>query len=356
MTTVGIIGIAGRYGAFLAGLFQEFGCNVIGSDAKGDVDTDAANHRLIAAADVVIFSIPPRAVHSGDIRRLTPFARKGQLWMDVTSIKVQPIEDMLQTDAEVEVVGLHPMCAPTVQSLRGQTLVVCKARLTTWESWLDEFLRFTGATLKFCTPSEHDRAMAVVQALVHAMQLTMAATIRELGVDVRELLSFTSPLYKIALSLMARILRQDPALYADIQMLNPYVRDILLRAETRLHALRTSVIETDTDLFAKDFLSSRTHFEGQIDEAYALFELLSQLLADHSSEHQAILRVENDRPGLLHEITGVFGEMGINLKHFHSVRHPGGGFRFRIGLDRPAEHETVRSALARIAALGLATV
>src|SRR3989344_2526358 len=265
-TIVGIIGHKGKYGLFLQRLFTDYGCEVIGADAQDGPGVDARNSVIVDKAQVVVFSVPPREV-VGAISRLVERSRPEQIWMDITSIKVAPVSAMLASRADV--LGLHPMCAPTSKSLRGQTIVVCPARLNHWQGWVEDFLSWTGAKLKVCSPKEHDRAIAVVQGLVHAMQLTMAATIRSLGQDVRESLSFTSPVYRIAISLIGRILKQDAALYADIQMLNPNIPQVLNQAAIELNKLMETVTAHEQEVFAEQFVASREHFgREELDDAF----------------------------------------------------------------------------------------
>lgn len=350
MKTVGIIGIKGKYGQFLERLFTDFGCAVIGSDIKDEVDTDFRNQQVVRWADVVIFSVPPREVGKV-INSLVEFGRPVQLWMDVSSIKVAPVQAMLESRAEV--VGLHPMCAPTVSSLRGQTLIVCPGRLITWRGWVDAFLFWTMANIKYCSPLKHDQMMAVVQGLVHAMQLTMAATIRSLDINIEETLSYTSPFYRMALSLIGRILKQDAELYADIQMLNPHMPNVLGQASLELNELIETVVMQKKEKFVGQFNLSREHFgQDVLDGSYGLFEELSQLLADRESEHQIILNISGNRPGLLAAITGIFAGAGVNLSSIHSFQTIE-GIRFLVGLDCPKDSPMIKKALEQIVERGL---
>ncbi len=278
---VGIIGHKGKYGQFLQSLFTDYDCEVIGADAIDGPGVDARNRAIVDHADVVMFSVPPRNVVDV-ISHLVDSSRPEQLWMDITSIKTGAVSAMLLSRAEV--VGLHPMCAPTGKSLRGQTIVVCETRLNDWKTWATDFLQWTGAKLKVCSPEEHDRAVAIVQGLVHAMQLTMAATIRSLGQDVHDSLSFTSPVYRIAISLIGRILSGNPSLYADIQILNPNVLPVLKQARIELDKLIKTVTAQDQKAFVEEFVASQDHFGSEeLKDAFQLFEELNQLLADRSS-------------------------------------------------------------------------
>ena len=69
--------------------------------------------------------------------------------------------------------------------------------------------------------------MAIVQGLTHFVTICMADSIRRLGIDIGKTGPFMSPVYQIELSLVGRLLSQDPALYADILQQNPFVPGVL---------------------------------------------------------------------------------------------------------------------------------
>lgn len=352
---VAIIGIAGEYGHWLEGFFNSLKPKGLVAEVFGS-DATETNRDVALRADVVVVAVPPR-VTVEVIREIAPVLKSDQLIMDITSLKVKPVRAMLASPAEVR--GLHPMCAPPrVFSWRGQTVADCPVRLTSWRAWSDEVLRLSGARLKVCSPKQHDYHMAIVQGLTHATELVMAATIRKLGVDVRESLEYTSPLYRIALSLIGRILKQNAALYANIQMLNPQVAVVLQTAEEELGRFRSMVEAGDEPQFIADFVASREHFGAEVvKENFELFELLNQLMVDHGSEDRVTLDVPQlqDQPGVLHHISGVFHVEGINLLSFRSFRI-GEGIRFEVILDRPPQTLEVQRALTNIASLGLAVV
>ena len=271
---VGIIGDQGKYGKFLSRLFNDFGCKVIGSDLYNH--SDSGNKDTVAQSDVVVFSVLPRVTVSV-INSLINYSRPNQLWADVTSLKTGPVRAMLKSSAEV--VGMHPMCAPSVKSLKGQMMIVCPSRIKNWSPWFERFTNWTGAKIKICEPEVHDRNMAVVQGMVHAMQLIMAATIKSLGQDVAESLEFTSPVYRVALSLIGRILKQDPYLYADIQMLNEHVPNMLQEVSSQLGHLQDMVSRKDAASFSEWFKNSRNHFdEKTLSKSYEFFDKISRLM------------------------------------------------------------------------------
>lgn len=275
---VGIIGNQGKFGKFLSRLFHDFGCEVVGSDRCHH--PNGGNQDVVKMSDIVIFSVPPR-VTVKVIDSLVEYSRPEQLWMDVTSIKEGPVRSMLNSQSAV--IGLHPMCAPSVNSLKGQTVIVCPVRIKDWQPWFSKFMDWTGARIKICTPATHDCNMAIVQGMVHAMQLIMAATIKSLGQNIEESLEFTSPLYRVALSLIGRILKQDSNLYADIQMLNPYVPEVLQEVTSQLEHLQGMIEIKNTEAFSRWFNDSKNHFGKEIlEKNYELFEKISRLMTNSS--------------------------------------------------------------------------
>lgn len=206
---VGIVGIAGAYGRWLAQFLRtHMQLEVIGFDPTDGGGMDEAT--LAQRADVLIFSAPIR--HTATlIERYVELAgprAASQLWMDVTSIKQAPVAAMLASQAEV--VGLHPMTAPPKSpTLKGRMMVVCEARLRHWSEWVQTLCAALQAECVYATPEHHDRVMALVQAMVHATHLVQAGTLRDyaplLG-ELRALMPYRSASFELDNAVIARIL------------------------------------------------------------------------------------------------------------------------------------------------------
>jgi prephenate dehydrogenase len=235
----GIIGGTGKMGQLFVPVFERAGYEVMVSGRS----TTLTDEDLARQCDIVIVSVPIRTTVRV-ISRIAPLMRPGQILCDFTSLKVKPVEAMLKSAADV--IGLHPMFGPTVSSLRNQTIIVCPARVedAALQNLVGVF-RAEGVRCTLATPEEHDRMMAVVQGLTHFVTLCMAESIRRLGVDIGTTQEFTSPVYQIELSLIGRLLSQDPGLYADILTENPYVPEVL--AACRKSAADLSAIVNSHD-------------------------------------------------------------------------------------------------------------
>lgn len=271
---IGIIGGTGGMGSLFARVFAEAGHQVSVSGRH----TPLSNADLARLCDLVIVSVPIRSTVDV-IRAIAPLMREDQVLCDFTSLKVAPVAAMLETKASV--LGLHPMFGPSVPSLQGQTIIACPARISAERA--EEVLgifRAGGAAVTVMDPAEHDRLMAVVQGLAHFATLTVAGTIRRLGVDLAALLAATSPVYRIETALVGRILGQDPGLYGPILRENPAVPAVLAAFEEAAGELRRAVEGGDDGAFREIFDADAAFFRAYISQATEDSEALVRCLAD----------------------------------------------------------------------------
>lgn len=250
----GIIGGTGKMGGLFKGVFERAGYTVEVSGRS----TALTNEALASECDLVIVSVPIRDTVRV-IGEIAPLLSKDQVLCDFTSLKMEPVEAMLRSKAQV--IGLHPMFGPTVNSLSRQTIIVCPARAdpSVLSSLIATFKK-EGAECTITTPEAHDRMMAVVQGLTHFVTLTMADSIRRLGIDIETTQAFTSPVYQMELSVVGRLLSQDPDLYADILQENQYVPEVLDACEDSVRNLADIITAGDPDRFREFFQKNTRHF------------------------------------------------------------------------------------------------
>ena len=260
---------------------------------------------------------------------------------------------MLRSQAEV--LGLHPMTAPPkTPSLRGRVLAVCPARLSPWQSWVDALLVAFEAECVIIDPLAHDRAMALVQGLVHASHMTQAHVLQALADDTGGmplLHALRTVGYELDLTVTGRILAGNPAIYEDIQFGNPHVLPVLRELASAVERLRDCVadgsetargevrgafLDGPKAMFDADGLAMRSHG----------FERLGYLLADLAERPCLSVYLPEDRPGSLRALLEVFESLGVNLASIHSSRTPDGQLHFRIGLDAlPVSLAALREAV-----------
>ena len=360
---IGLVGSAGGYGVWLRRFFEQMmGLRVLGhdpADPASDTPEDLVQH-----ADVLLFSAPIRST-PGLVEHyvaLSAGRERGRLWLDITSLKQAPVAAMLASQAEV--VGLHPMTAPPkAPTFKGRVVVVCEARLQAWRPWLQRLLEALQGQYVHATPAHHDRVMALVQALVHAVHLGQAGVLRELAGELggpAALLPFRSTAFEMDMATIARILSLNPAIYEDIQFGNPHTGEVLERLGAQIAQLRALVGRGDESArgqFREQFLTANRQAWGQAaDEGGYTFERVGYLLADLTEARCLSVHLPEDRAGSLRALLHVFEEHGINLTSIHSSRTPTGEVHFRIGFDAGAQAPALRAAAEAIDRDGLGRV
>jgi prephenate dehydrogenase len=361
---VGIVGSAGAYGRWLRGFLQQrMGLEVIGHDPADPQSEDPET--LLSRAQVLIFSAPIRHTPAliADYVARSAGREAGRLWLDVTSVKSEPVAAMLTSQAEV--VGLHPMTAPPkAPTLKGRVMVVCEARLSQWQPWLQSLCAALEAECVRATPEHHDQVMALVQAMVHATHLAQAGVLREyaplLGA-LPELMPYRSASFELDTAIIARILSMNPAIYEDIQFGNPHVAPMLDRLLAQLQQLREQVGQGDDAAraaFREQLLRDNREHQGPalLAAGNYTFERVGYLLADLTERNAISVHLPEDRPGSLRELLHVFERHGVSLASIHSSRTPGGEVHFRMGFVAGSDLQAMQRAAVEIDASGLGRV
>lgn len=259
--TVAVIGGRGRLGGVVAQLFGDLGHRILIADETTPLSpADAA-----AAADVTVVSVPIDATEAV-IRVVGPHVREDALLMDVTSIKRDPVAAMLAS-TRGSVVGTHPMFGPSVHTLQGQRVVVCRARGDAWADWVVAAFGARGLAVTEATPEQHDRAMSVVQVLTHFQTQVLGVTLARLGVPLEETLQFTSPAYLLELYVAARHFAQEPGLYGPIEMRNPQSGGVTEAFTAAAQELGDVIARGDRAQFDAMFEEVRTFFGPFTSEA-----------------------------------------------------------------------------------------
>ncbi|MDD4653665.1 MAG: prephenate dehydrogenase/arogenate dehydrogenase family protein [Methanothrix sp.] len=269
MVSILILGGTGQTGSWFARYFKEKGFDVAIWGPSGRVQVaERLGVRYawelmaeVQKSDIVMVSVLiDKTVEM--IRQVAPCMHPGSLIMDVTSIKSEPVKAMAAYAAEgVEVLGTHPMFGPTMPGLGGQTIILTPAegRTGKWLSFIQSLFQSDGAHVEVLDAEEHDRIMAVVQALTHFAYIGIGAALHALDFDVQRSRRFMSPVYEIMLDFVGRILDQDPELYASIQK-NPKAAAVRQTFIAECMRLSEKADAGDNDGFKKIMAEAAKHY------------------------------------------------------------------------------------------------
>ena len=219
--TIGIIGGKGKMGQWFNRFFTGAGHRVLISDQK----TELSQKDIAKKSDVVILSVPlDTALRISS--EIGPMLRKEQLLMDFCSMKEDIVEAMCRL-THAEVVGTHPLFGPYPDTINGQNIIICSGRGSVWLKWLENEFKKEGASVTRMNPETHDRNMAVIQGLTHMLTVCLGRLLQKFDMNPKEAILYSTPVFRINIDLIGRLLSQDLNLYDDLIGGNRYLPEVL---------------------------------------------------------------------------------------------------------------------------------
>lgn len=217
--SIGIVGGTGGMGRWMADFFRKRGFSVHVSGRNTPVDG-----KMLAEFCQVIIIAVPISVTCGVIREVGPHLPEDRLFIDIASLKKRSMEVMLESSS-CEVVGLHPLFGPAVESVAGENVIVCPGRGLKGMEWVCRTFEEAGAKVTVTTPDYHDRVMAVIQAMNHFNTMVFDRVVRGSGLSEEDLERFSTPAFRQKWEMVKRI-NGHPELYRDIIVHNEYLRSL----------------------------------------------------------------------------------------------------------------------------------
>ncbi len=259
-----IIGGAGKMGRWMGRFLASSGWQVTMSDPLGEVPGYPSLDWQTAdlSADLVVVATPLRATNAV----LHGLAERRPLGVvfDLASLK-SPLRTGLKAlvDAGVRVCSVHPMFGPDTELLSGRHVIFVdlgEPRSLELARGLFEATMASRVTLGL---DDHDRVVAQVLGLSHAMNIAFLAALAESGQAALELDRVSSTTFDAQLGVARAVVAENPDLYFDIQSLNDHGLPALDRLLTTLLRLRESVAELDETTFTAFMGLGRAWVEGR---------------------------------------------------------------------------------------------
>ena len=186
----------------------------------------ASNVEAVKRADAVLISVPIDNFEEV-VEQLCPYTHSGQVIVDITSIKVFPVETMHEHIKTGVVLGAHPMFGPGARSIANQNFVLTPTNEeeTALAQKATKYLEAHGARATIMTPHEHDEMMAVILGLSHFIAIVSADTLVSLD-GLKQMEAIGGSTYKVLLTLVGSVIAEDPEFYASLQMRLPNMTEI----------------------------------------------------------------------------------------------------------------------------------
>jgi len=231
---VAVIGGAGKMGQWITHFLLKEGKEVIITDrdekklptTKQPGITVASNADAVKSADAILVSVPISSFKEA-IEEIAPHIQPKQVVIDITSIKVSPVETMHKYLKTALVLGAHPMFGPGASSLKNQNIVLTPTNQdeTMLAQKVKRYLETKGARVTLMSPQEHDEMVAVVLGLTHFIAIVSADTLLSLD-RLEQMRNIAGTTYKMLLTLVEGVVSRDPEFYASLQMSFPHMTDI----------------------------------------------------------------------------------------------------------------------------------
>ncbi len=234
-----IIGHTGRMGSFL---FHHLSKTL--PDMRG-LDMPLTQESMVSACrdvDFILFCIPAFALEE-TLCVLAPHLPAHAIIADITSVKVQPMDDMQKHWPGV-VIGTHPLFGPTPS--KGSPMPVAIVAGTKAEEehlcFIENLFLGIGCAPFRCTAQKHDHAMASIQNLNFITSLAYFAALAPLAED-DEILPFLTPSFRRRQDAAQRMLTEDAQLFTGLFKANPHSHELVRKYRSYLNVAAGGDIE-----------------------------------------------------------------------------------------------------------------
>jgi chorismate mutase/prephenate dehydrogenase len=220
-----VIGGAGKMGGWFVQFMQSQGFDVQVADPAGGTAVAAvADWRTFADLDVFDYIVVATPLGTSDAILAGLALRKPRgVVFDLGSLK-SPLRAGLTAlaDAGVKVTSLHPMFGPGTELLSGRHVVFIDLGNAEALAAARALFAPTMAEQVVMSLDEHDRLIAYVLGLSHALNIAFFTALAESGEAAPRLARMSSTTFDAQLDVAATVSEESPELYYEIQALNDY--------------------------------------------------------------------------------------------------------------------------------------
>jgi len=256
-----VIGGRGKMGRWMADYLASQGFRVTVADPAGEVpgyewvaDWEATG----LGHDLIVVATPLKAAN--DVLLAIARRRPTGVVFDVGSLKT-PLRAGLTAlrDAGVRATSVHPMFGPDTELLSGRHVIFIDLGDASALSEARSLFDSTMADLVIMQLDEHDRLIAFVLGLSHALNIAFFTALAESGEAAPRLARMSSTTFDAQLEVATRVAAEDPGLYYEIQSLNAYGGDSLGALKAAVDRLVRTVGEHDEAGFVEMMLRGREY-------------------------------------------------------------------------------------------------
>lgn len=219
-----VIGGSGKMGRWFADFLQSQGFDVTVADPAGAAPGFkwVADWRRTPDVYAVTVVAAPIAL-TGEILRGIGQAGRAGLIFDIGSLKSPFIADLKALAAlGSRATSLHPMFGPDTELLSGRHVLFLDTGCPAATADARQLFASTMAEQIQMAIDDHDRLIAYVLGLSHALNIAFFTALAESGETVPRLADISSTTFDAQLQVAGRVAQESPQLYFAIQSENPF--------------------------------------------------------------------------------------------------------------------------------------
>jgi prephenate dehydrogenase len=228
---IAILG-AGKMGVWFAKFFQDKGHSIVIADRKKDklaqlqkeLNVETADFAdAVRGADRVLICV---SINSFEeiVKKISPAIRKGQVVMDICSIKESPVNIMHKYLKNGLILGTHPAFGPGSSGLKHKAFILTPTNAEE-QKFAEEFkkcLEKEEARVFIMTPKHHDELMSIVLGFPHFLGVVACDTLLEKA-DFPETKKVAGTTYRMLFTLAEATALENPELFATLQLSLPEI-------------------------------------------------------------------------------------------------------------------------------------
>ncbi len=262
-----VIGGAGKMGGWFAQFLRSQGFEVEVADpaaARASSNAIADWHDCELQHDFIVIAAPLGATDA-ILRQLAERRPRGVVF-DLGSLK-SPLRAGLEAlrQAGVAVTSIHPMFGPDTELLSGRHVIFIDLGHAEALSRARALFAPTMAEQVVMGLDEHDRLIAYVLGLSHALNIAFFTALAQSGEAAPRLLQLSSTTFDAQFDIASDVAAESPELYYEIQRLNDYGAESLDALARAVEAVRSAVSAGDQARFTALMRQGYEYVKGRPD-------------------------------------------------------------------------------------------
>jgi chorismate mutase/prephenate dehydrogenase len=260
-----VIGGSGKMGRWFVNFLLSQGFGVEVADPSGDASGVAMVEDWRASDlthDFIVVATPLGATDA--VLRDLALRRPNGTIFDVGSLKSPLRGGLLALKSHgCKVTSIHPMFGPDTELLSGRHVIFVDLGCPEALAHAKELFAPTMAEQVVMSLDDHDRLIAYVLGLSHALNIAFFTALAESGEAAPKLARMSSTTFDSQLDVATRVAQESPDLYFEIQSLNDYGAESLEALSQAVERLRRAILSQDREAFValmrrgRDYLADR---------------------------------------------------------------------------------------------------